>query len=150
VSSLEPETNLPRQITHALEDDCSQPLKELKERAPEEEFRFSAFEARIGEWSFGYGVAWALARVRDPFLSSEKVAAVAEAAAREAWRSYTGYEFWGAIMAEGRAQRGSLEGAPGTQLDAFMQRLGAMRTRHPAAEPERAPPSSQGEPAEGY
>jgi hypothetical protein len=135
VSVLEPETNLPRQISHALEDACSEPLKELKERAPEPDLRFSDFEAAVGEWSFGYGVAWALARVRDPFLSSEKVAAVAQSAAREAWRSYTGYEFWAAIMADGRAQPGSMDGAPGTQLDAFMQRLGTMRLRQPATEP---------------
>jgi hypothetical protein len=139
MSVLEPETNLPRQIAHALEDECSEPLRELQERAPDEGLKFSDFETSVSGWSFGYGVAWALARTRDPFLSSQGVAAVASAAAREAWRSYTGHDFWAAVMAEGSAERGSLRGGPGTQLDDFMQRLGTMRTRR-VGETEATPP----------
>jgi hypothetical protein len=155
---LEPDTNLPRQIAHALEDECARPLRELEERAPDESLRFSDFERRVGEWSFCYGIAWTLARVRDPFLSSEKVAEVAQTAARDAWRSYTGYEFWAAIMAEGREQSPPgaaaptarpAQGAPGTQLDAFMQRLATMRLRGSSGAREPASPEPPAVPGSG-
>jgi hypothetical protein len=139
--SLEPNTNLPRLIAHALEDDSAHPLKELVEEAPDESLSFSDFEKSVSEWSFGYGVAWALARVRDPFLSSQSVGAVADGAVREAWRTRTGNDFWAAMMmsANGRGD-GMLHGGPGTQLDQFMQQLGAMRER--PGEPEDTPEQS--------
>lgn len=145
---LELETNVPRQIAHALEDECSEPLRELREGAPEEGLNFSDFETSVSEWSFGYGVAWALVRMRDSFLSSQKVAAVAQAATREAWRSHTGHEFWGALMTAGRGEPGSLRGAPGTQFDEFTQRLGTMRTRGPARQTGSNPTQARPTPGE--
>jgi len=135
---LASESDLPRQIAHALDDDYAQPLREIEERAPEE-LQVSDFEVSVAAWSFGYGVAWALARLRDRFLSSQRVAVFAQGATREAWHSYTGHEFWGVTMVEGHGERGSLRGAPGSELDNFRQRLGAMRTRRPTRQPDSAP-----------
>jgi hypothetical protein len=129
MSGLEPDTNLPRLLAHALEDECTEPLKELRERAPDERLRFSGLERALSEWSFAYGVAWTLARVRDPFLSSTRVAAVAEAATREAWRSQTGQDFWAApaLSEEEGTSPPSVESV--TRVDEFTTRLGSMRSR---------------------
>src|SRR2546428_6555759 len=144
---LESESNLPRQIAHALEDECAEPLSEIEERAPID-LQLSDFESSVAAWSFGYGVAWALARIRDPFLSSQKVAAFAQGATREAWRSCIGHEFWGVTTVEGHGVRGSLHGSPGTDLDDFRQRLGAMRTRRPTRQSQSAPTEVPGTPSE--
>jgi hypothetical protein len=126
---LEPDTNLPRQLAHALEDEGAEPLDELSERAPYEGLQFSDFERNLSEWSFGFGVAWALARVRDPFLSSARVASVARAATREAWRLHTGHDFWPAMMFDRGGEQASSPGGQRVQIDEFMARLGNMRAR---------------------
>ena len=64
--------DLSRQVRNALEDEAAQPLREVQRHAPEGCDYFSELEASLGEWSFGYGVAWALARAGDPMMSSSR------------------------------------------------------------------------------
>ena len=59
---------------NALEDEAAQPLSEVQRPRPEGCDYFSELEASLGEWSFGYGVAWALARAGDPMMSSSAAA----------------------------------------------------------------------------
>jgi hypothetical protein len=106
-----------RQVHHALEDEAAQPLDEVQRAAPEGCNYFSELEASISEWSFAYGVAWAMARMSDPLLSSSAAAGIAEAAVSDAWRLFSG-ESWTALMADDRAQRGPVEGdVPAVELD---------------------------------
>ncbi|MGH2978506.1 MAG: hypothetical protein ACRDLQ_02570 [Solirubrobacterales bacterium] len=104
-----PAQDMARQVGHALEDEAAQPLSEVQRAAPEGCDYFSELEASISEWSFGYGVAWALARMRDPLLGSAATGKIAEHAVRDAWRSFSG-ESWTALMGEDRARRGPVEG----------------------------------------
>lgn len=141
---FDPSPDLARQVRNALEDEAAQPLNEVQRRAPEGCDYFSELEASIGEWSFGYGVAWALARASDPMLPSSAAARIAEAAVDDAWRLFSD-QGWTALMAEDRAQRGPVEGdgpefeaAPGPAVDPqeassdlgqFMAMVGRSRTR---------------------
>ena len=104
--------DLSRQVRNALEDEAAQPLSEVQRRAPQGCEYFSELEASIGEWSFGYGIAWALARASDPMLPSSVVARVAEAAVNDAWRLFSDDQGWTALMADDRAERGPVEGEP--------------------------------------
>lgn len=106
---FDPSPDLARQVRSALEDEAAQPLNEVQRRAPEGCDYFSELEASIGEWSFGYGVAWALARTSDPMLPSSAAARIAEAAVNDAWRLFSD-QGWTALMAEDRAQRGPVAG----------------------------------------
>jgi hypothetical protein len=63
--AVDPAMDIARQVGAALEDEAAQPLAEVQRTAPEGCNYFSELEASISEWSFGYGVAWALARMRD-------------------------------------------------------------------------------------
>jgi hypothetical protein len=128
--------DLSRQVRNALEDEAAQPLSEVQRRAPEGCEYFSELEASIGEWSFGYGVAWALARVSDPMLPSSVAARVAEAAVNDAWRLFSDDQGWTALMAEDRAERGPVEGEqaapeaePSSDLGQFMHQVGRSRAR---------------------
>ena len=135
---FDPSPDLARQVRSALEDEAAQPLNEVQRRAPEGCDYFSELEASIGEWSFGYGVAWALARTSDPMLPSSAAARIAEAAVNDAWRVFSD-QAWTALMAEDRAQRGPVEGdGPETEdepaevasdLGEFMAMVGRSRTR---------------------
>ena len=112
----DPAHDIARQVGHALEDETAQPLAEVQRAAPEDCNYFSELETSISEWSFGYGVAWALARLRDPLLGSSATGTIAEQAVRDAWRSFSG-ESWTALMGEDRARRGPVEGdAPAAPL----------------------------------
>jgi hypothetical protein len=82
----DPAHDIARQVGHALEDEAAQPLTEVQRAAPEGCNYFSELEASISEWSFGYGVAWALARARDTLLGSSATGKLAEDAVRAAWR----------------------------------------------------------------
>ena len=116
--AVDPALDIGRQVGHALEDEASQPLVEVQRSAPEGCNYFSEMEASISEWSFGYGVAWALARIRDPLLSSSETGRIAERAVRDAWRSFSG-QSWTALMGEDRARRGPVEGdAPPPPVEA--------------------------------
>src|SRR5688572_21029926 len=81
--------DLARQVRNALEDESAQPLSEVQRVAPAGCNYFSELEASVSEWSFGYGVAWALARMQDPMLPSSAAAEVAEAAVNDAWRLFS-------------------------------------------------------------
>jgi hypothetical protein len=104
-----PALEITRQVGHALEDEAAQPLAELQRDAPPGCEWFSELEASISEWSFGYGVAWAMARMRDPLLGSAETGRVAEQAVREAWRAFSG-QGWTALLAADREQRGPVQG----------------------------------------
>jgi hypothetical protein len=107
--AVDPALDMARQVGNALEDEAAQPLAEVQRAAPEGCHHFSELEASISEWAFGYGVAWALARMRDPLLSSSASAEVAELAVRDAWRSFSG-QSWAGLMGEDRARRGPVDG----------------------------------------
>jgi hypothetical protein len=137
--------DIARQVGHALEDEAAQPLTEVQRAAPEGVEYFSELEASISEWSFGYGVAWALARMRDPLLGSAAAGRIADQAVRDAWRSFSG-QSWTILLGEDRARRGPVEGeapeaaaAPdaeaepesGSQYGDFMGKVARSRPRRP-------------------
>jgi hypothetical protein len=134
--AVDPALDIARQVGNALEDEAAQPLAEVQRSAPEGVDYFSELEASISEWSFGYGVAWALARIRDPLLSSAATGRIAEEAVRDAWRSFSG-ESWTALLRDDRSRRGPVEGDVQPALE-------------PASRPEpaEAPPAEPGEPSE--
>jgi len=115
--AVDPALDIARQVGNALEDEAAQPLADVQHYAPEGVDHFTELEASISEWSFGYGVAWALARMRDPLQPSSATANIAEAAVRDAWRSFSG-ESWTALLREDRARRGPAEEVSGAQLEA--------------------------------
>ena len=128
--------DLSRQVLHALEDEAAQPLNEVQRHAPEGCDYFSELEASLGEWSFGYGVAWALARAANPMLPSSATARIAAEAVGDAWRLFSADQWWTALMASDRAERGPVEGdgaaaADPSDLGQFMQKVGRSRYRSP-------------------
>ena len=127
---FDPSPDLARQVRSALEDEAAQPLNEVQRHAPEGCDYFSELEASLGEWSFGYGVAWALARMSDPMLPSSAVARIAEAAVNDAWRLFSD-QGWTALMAEDRAARGPVDGDGDGEPDLgqFMAMVGRSRAR---------------------
>jgi hypothetical protein len=132
--------DLARHVYDALEDEAAQPLRGLEDQAPEGFDAFSELETSLSELSFGYGVAWALARVREPFASSRRISELAEQATATAWRSFSD-ESWRALMTADRAGPGAPEppvepapeAAPGPRLDEFMGGLARARSRRPRA-----------------
>src|SRR4051812_1021261 len=130
--------DLARHVYDSLEDEAAQPLRGLEDEAPEGFDSFSELETSLSELSFGYGVAWALARVREPFASSRRISELAAQATATAWRSFSD-ESWRALMAADRAGSGSgeirgepgPEPAPGPRLDDFMGGLARARSRRP-------------------
>lgn len=141
----DPAHDIARQVGHALEDEAAQPLTEVQRAAPEGVNYFSELEASISEWSFGYGVAWALVRMRDPLLGSSAAARIADQAVRDAWRSFSG-QSWTTLMGDDRARRGPVEGEPpareadaapepSTEYGDFMGKVARSRPRRaPSAE----------------
>ena len=132
--------DLSRQVLNALEDEAAQPLNEVQRHAPEGCDYFSELEASLGEWSFGYGVAWALARAGDPMLSSSAAARIAEDAVNDAWRLFNSDQGWTSLMAADRARaragrrRGCRRrGGESSDLGQFMEKIGRSRTRQAAA-----------------
>ena len=107
--AVDPALEIARQVGNALEDEAAQPLAELQRNAPPGCDYFSELEASISEWSFGYGVAWALARMRDPLLGSAQTSRIADQAVRDAWRGFSG-QVWTALLAEDREKRGPVDG----------------------------------------
>jgi hypothetical protein len=97
--------DLLRHLLHALEDAAAQPLAEVQEQAPPDVHYFSELESSLSEWSFAYGIAWALIRTRDPFLSSSRVAELAREATSAVWRDIGG-DSWTELIAEDRAPVG--------------------------------------------
>jgi hypothetical protein len=123
--------DLSRQVLNALEDEGAQPLNEVQRRAPEGCDYFSELEASLGEWSFGYGVAWALARAGDPMLSSSAAARIAEDAVNDAWSLFNSDQGWTSLLAADRMQRGPVDGEAAivdeSDLGQFMGRIGQAR-----------------------
>jgi hypothetical protein len=128
-SAVERDGDLALHLLHALEDEAAQPLAEVQEKAPPDCHYFSELESSLSEWSFAYGIAWALIRMRDPFLSSSRVAELAREATSAAWRAM-GDESWTAMIAADRARRGPAEGdEEPSQLGEFMQKVARARPR---------------------
>jgi hypothetical protein len=130
--ALDRNPDLSRQVLNALADEAAQPLDEVQRHAPEGCDYFSELEASIGEWSFGYGVAWALARAGDPMLSSSGAARIAREAVSDAWRLFNGDPGWRSLMASDRVQRGPVEGdgepaEDSSELGQFMQKVARSR-----------------------
>jgi hypothetical protein len=134
--------DIARQVGHALADEAAQPLTDVQRAAPEGVNYFSELEASISEWSFGYGVAWALARMRDPLLGSSATGKLAEQAVRDAWRSFSG-ESWTVLLGDDRARRGPVEGdmAPAEAAPAMPAA---------ASPPARGPQDADAEPTSQY
>jgi hypothetical protein len=138
----DPAHDIGRQVGHALEDEAAQPLTEVQRAAPEGVEYFSELEASISEWSFGYGVAWALARMRDPLLGSSAAAKIADRAVRDAWRSFSG-QSWTTLLGDDRERRGPVDGEPPAAPDGepepeqpsqygdFMGKVARSRPRRP-------------------
>ena len=125
----ESESELARQITHALEDQSFDPLDEVHERAPEDCHYFSDLESSLSEWSFACGIAWTMVRMRDPFASSERVVDAVQRLAREGWRAHAGPRSWAELVGQDRAERGQVRRDPQTQLEQFSEGLGKMTVR---------------------
>jgi hypothetical protein len=138
---LDRDGDLARHVYDALEDEAAQPLAGLEQHAPEGFESFSELETSLSELSFGYGVAWALARVREPFASSRRIAELASAAVTTAWRSFS-EESWRVLMEQDRAARaGAAESEEQPRLDEFMGGLARARSRRPREE-RGEPPAS--------
>jgi hypothetical protein len=136
---LDREGDLARHVYDALEDEAAQPLAGLEEEAPEGFDAFSELETSLSELSFGYGVAWALARVREPFASSRRISELAAQSVTSAWRSFSD-ESWRALMEQDRAARAGAESEAPPRLDEFMGGLARARSRRPR-EDDDAPDS---------
>jgi hypothetical protein len=131
--------DLAHNVYDALEDETAQPLRDLEDQVPEGFESFSELETSLSEWSFGYGVAWALARVREPFASSRRVSEIAAQATATAWRSF-GEEPWRMLITVDRASRrtAKAETEPEEQPAAPPE---AQPKTQPKAQPEAQPES---------
>jgi hypothetical protein len=125
----ESESELVRQISYALEDQSFDPLDEVQQQAPEGCDYVSDLEVALSDWAFCYGVAWTLARMHDPFASSERIASAVQRLSREAWRSRSGTRAWGELIGEDRNVRGPVRHDPHTELQQFTESIGKMRAR---------------------
>jgi hypothetical protein len=138
---LDRDGDLARHVYDALEDEAAQPLAGLEEEAPEGFEAFSELETSLSELSFGYGVAWALARAREPFASSRRISELASQAVTTAWRSFSD-ESWRVLMEQDRAARaGAAAPEAPPRLDEFIGGLARARSRRPREE-QGEPPAS--------
>jgi hypothetical protein len=139
---LDRDGDLARHVYDALEDEAAQPLAGLEHDAPEGFESFSELETSLSELSFGYGVAWALARVREPFASSRRISDLAAQAVTTAWRSFSD-DSWRVLMEHDRAARAAAAAEPESQprLDEFMGGLARARSRRPRDEQGETPGS---------
>jgi len=140
----ESESELTRQIAYALEDESFDPLDEVHERAPDDCHYFSDLEARLAEWSFACGIAWAMVRLRDPFAPPDRVVDSVQRLARDAWRSRAGVQSWTELVGQDREERGPVRRDPQPQLAQFGEELAAMNVRRTAS-----PPGDRSEAAPG-
>lgn len=137
--SLLPESDADwgRQIRLALASEAARPLDEIKRQSPAPSRNISDFEAAMSEWSFAYGIAWAIARLRDPFSAPERIADAALRLALEAWPSGP-EEVWSALGEVGKAEQVEPPEAqpdPGPRLDEFARNLGDIRAERPRQPP---------------
>jgi hypothetical protein len=138
----ESEADLARQIAYALEDDSFHPLDAVQQQAPEDCHYFSDLESSLSRWSFCCGMAWAIARMRDPFGSSERLADSAERLARDAWRSRDGGQGWRELVGRDRQERGPVRRDPRTELERFSEGLAKVSVRAGGAAPAAQPGDS--------
>src|SRR5438132_13748216 len=137
--SLLPESDADwgRQIRLALTSEAARPLEEIRRQSPAPSRNFSDFEAAMSEWSFAYGIAWAIARLRDPFSAPDKIADAALRLALEAWPSGP-EEVWSALRELDEAEqveRAEAQPDPGPRLDEFARNLGDIRAERPRQPP---------------
>src|SRR4030095_17028453 len=125
----ESESELARQITHALGDQSFDPLDEVHELAPEDCHYFSDLESNLSDWSFACGMAWTLVRMRDPFAPPERVVDAVQRVARDGWRAHAGPRSWAELVGQDRAERGQVQRDPHTQLEQFSEGLGKVTVR---------------------
>ena len=131
---LDRDGDLARHVYDALEDEAAQPLAGLEREAPEAFDSFTELETSLSELSFGYGVAWALARIREPFASSRRVSELAAEAVAVAWRSFSD-ESWRILMEQDRTtRRPQPENEAPPRLEEFMGGLARARSRRPRKE----------------
>src|SRR2546425_6046608 len=90
----ESEAEQARQIAYALEDESYHPLDEVQDNAPDDCRYFSDLECSLSEWSFAYGIAWGLLRMREPLAPTPRIAGLAQGLAREGWRYHGGSGSW--------------------------------------------------------
>ncbi len=140
---LDRDGDLARHVYDALEDEAAQPLGTLETEVPEGFEAFSELETSLSELSFGYGVAWALARVQEPFASSRRISELAAQAVTAAWRSFGG-ESWRFLIEHDRAARARTENEAPPRLDEFMGGLARARSRRPRDEDD--PSGGAGQP----
>jgi hypothetical protein len=135
---IDRDSQLAGHVYDALEDETAEPLRAVEDEAGEDFEGFSEVEMSLSEWSFGYGIAWALARTREPFASSRRVSELAEAAVVTAWRSF-GEQPWRALIADDRAPRP--QPPPEPEAESGGEPEEAVAVTDPAAgeEPEEAP-----------
>jgi ketosteroid isomerase-like protein len=143
---LDRDGDVARHVYDALEDEFAQPLAGIERAVPEGVAAFTELEISLSEWSYAYGVAWALVRAREPFLSSSRVGELADQAVATAWRAFS-EDSWRTVIARERRMREPEPGdgtdpEPPAQLDQFMGGLSRARpSRRPRA--RKAPPDPQ-------
>jgi hypothetical protein len=137
---IDRDSQLAGHVYDALEDETAEPLRAVEDEAGEVFDGFSEMEMSLSEWSFGYGIAWALARTREPFASSRRVSELAEAAVVTAWRSF-GEQPWRALIADDRAHRPAPEPEVAPRAEHAEHAGEAAETADPGAaeEPEEEP-----------
>ena len=137
--SLLPESDADwgRQIRLALTSEAARALEEIKRHSPAPSRNFSDFEAAVSEWSFAYGMAWTIARLRDPFSAPDKIADAALRLALEAWPSGP-EEVWSTLGELGEAEqveRPEAPPEPAPRIDEFARNLGDIRAERPRQPP---------------
>jgi hypothetical protein len=159
--------DLAHNVYDALEDETAQPLRDLEHEVPEGLESFTELETSLSEWSFGFGIAWALARVREPFASSRRVSELAAEATATAWRAF-GDEPWRTLIAADRSRRGpqaapesgdaremqpdapvahAEQPTPEPELEDFMGGLARARSRRPRERDEQPGPQPGSDPS---
>jgi hypothetical protein len=113
---MDPAAQLAQQVLQALADGSAQPMAEVQDRAAGDGEGLSELEMSLGEWGFGYGVAWALVRAADPMMSSNAVADLARRGTALAWRMYS-EESWGRLLEQSRGVRPEPPAEPAQEGD---------------------------------
>jgi hypothetical protein len=137
---MDPAAQLAQQVLQALADHSAQPLAEVQQRAPEGTDYFSELETSLGEWSFGYGVAWALVRAADPMMSSQAVADLARRGTALAWRMFS-EESWTRLLEQDRAARGPTQPDEAHSGRPVVQEQ-ALQEADPQGDPDQPPPDA--------
>jgi hypothetical protein len=121
VSGRAREQDLLRAVGLALQNDVAHDgMVSPFAHAEEETAGMSDLELDLADWSFTYGVAWAVVKAQEPHADDDQVAARALAAAHEVFRLYCGEEDW-----EQRIRRQIRRRAPdGLVVESFDEAVG--------------------------